>query len=100
MIPISHGLIFSFLLFFLGVCSLIFRKNFLFILISLEIIVNSITMIFIVASSYWHQVEGQIMYIFLITIAAAEVSIGLALLLRLYKYSKELDTDRLSEINQ
>ncbi|WP_343152983.1 NADH-quinone oxidoreductase subunit NuoK [Buchnera aphidicola] len=100
MIPIAHGLMLSFLLFFLGICSLVFRRNFLFILISLEIIINAITIAFIVASSYWHQVEGQIMYIFLITIAASEVSIGLALLLRLYKYSKELDTDRLSEINQ
>ncbi|WP_343153955.1 NADH-quinone oxidoreductase subunit NuoK [Buchnera aphidicola (Mindarus keteleerifoliae)] len=100
MIPVTHGLMLSFLLFFLGIYSLIIRRNFLFMLISLEIIINAIAIAFVVSSSYWHQVDGQIMYIFLITIAASEVSIGLVLLLHLYKYSKDLNTDKLSETNQ
>jgi len=97
MIPLSHGLILISTLFILGLTSLIIRRNLLFMLISLEIMVNASAFAFILLGSYWEQVEGQIMYILIITIAASEASIGLVLLLQFYRINHTLNVDLLSE---
>lgn len=97
MIPLSHGLILASTLFILGLISLIIRRNLLFILISLEIMINASAFAFILLSSYWGQTEGQIMYILIITIAASETSIALALLIQFYKTKQTLNIDLLSE---
>ncbi|QCI25384.1 NADH-quinone oxidoreductase subunit NuoK [Buchnera aphidicola (Sitobion avenae)] len=99
MISLFHGLFLSLILFILGLTSLIVRRNILFILISLEIMMNSAGLALIVVGSYWHQPDGQIMYIFAITLAASEASIALALLLQLYRRNKTLNIDILSEMN-
>ncbi|ACL29983.1 NADH-quinone oxidoreductase subunit NuoK [Buchnera aphidicola str. APS (Acyrthosiphon pisum)] len=99
MISLFHGLFLSLILFILGLTSLIVRRNILFILISLEIMMNAVGLALIVVGSYWHQADGQIMYIFVITLAASEASIALALLLQLYRRKKTLNIDILSEMN-
>ncbi|QIQ41765.1 MAG: NADH-quinone oxidoreductase subunit NuoK [Buchnera aphidicola (Microlophium carnosum)] len=99
MISLFHGLFLSLILFILGLTSLIVRRNILFILISLEIMMNAAGLALIVVGSYWNQVDGQIMYIFAITLAASEASIALALLLQLYRNKKTLNIDILSEMN-
>ncbi|AEO08523.1 NADH dehydrogenase I chain K [Buchnera aphidicola str. Ak (Acyrthosiphon kondoi)] len=100
MISLFHGLFLSLILFMLGLTSLIVRRNILFILISLEIMMNAAGLALIVVGSYWHQADGQIMYIFAITLAASEASIALALLLQLYRRKKTLNIDVLSEMNR
>ncbi|QCI17570.1 NADH-quinone oxidoreductase subunit NuoK [Buchnera aphidicola (Acyrthosiphon lactucae)] len=99
MISLFHGLFLSLILFILGLTSLIVRRNILFILISLEIMMNAAGLALIVVGSYWHQADGQIMYIFAITLAASEASIALSLLLQLYRRRKTLNIDILSEMN-
>ncbi|QCI15854.1 NADH-quinone oxidoreductase subunit NuoK [Buchnera aphidicola] len=99
MISVFYGLFLSLILFILGLISLILRRNILFILISLEIMINAASLALIVVGSYWHQADGQIMYIFSITLAAAEASIALALLLQLYRRHKTLNIDMLSEMD-
>jgi NADH-quinone oxidoreductase subunit K len=99
MVSLFHGLFLSLILFILGLTSLIIRRNILFILISLEIMMNAAVLALIVVSSYWHQVDGQIMYIFSITLAASEASIALALLLQIYRRYKTLNIDILSEMH-
>lgn len=99
MISLFHGLFLSLILFILGLTSLIIRRNILFILISLEIMMNAAGLALIVVGSYWHQADGQIMYILAITLAASEASIALALLLQLYRLKKTLNIDILSEMN-
>ncbi|QCI22620.1 NADH-quinone oxidoreductase subunit NuoK [Buchnera aphidicola] len=99
MISLFHGLFVSLILFILGLTSLIVRRNILFILIGLEIMINAAGLALIVVSSYWHQTDGQIMYIFAITLAASEASIALALLLQIYRRKKTLNIDILSEMN-
>ena len=79
MIPLTHGLILAAILFVLGLTGLVIRRNLLFMLISLEIMINAAALAFVVAGSYWGQADGQIMYILAISLAAAEASIGLAL---------------------
>ncbi|WP_422667115.1 NADH-quinone oxidoreductase subunit NuoK [Buchnera aphidicola] len=99
MISLFDGLFLSLILFLLGLTSLLVRRNILFILISLEIMMNAVGVALIVVSSYWQQVDGQIIYIFAITLAAAEASIALALLLRLYRRNKTLNINTLSEMS-
>lgn len=98
MIPLQHGLILAVILFVLGVTGLVVRRNLLFMLISLEIMINAAALAFVVAGSYWGQADGQIMYILAITLAAAEASIGLALLLQLYRRRQTLDIDTMREM--
>ena len=97
-IPLQHVLILSALLFTLGLVGLIVRRNIFFILMSIEIMLNAAGLVFVVAGSRWGQPDGQVMFVFILTVAAAEVSIGLALILRLYQQFKTLDVDAASEL--
>ncbi|QCE33041.1 NADH-quinone oxidoreductase subunit NuoK [Acetobacteraceae bacterium] len=99
MIPLSHGLTFAAILFALGLAGLVIRRNLLFMLISLEIMINAAALALVVAGSVWEQTDGQVMYILAITLAAAEASIGLALLFQLQRRRQNLDTDSASELH-
>lgn len=98
MIPLQHGLILAAVLFVLGLTSLVLRRNLLFMLIGLEIMINAAALALVVAGSYWGQADGQVMYIPAISLAAAEASIGLALLLQLYRRRQTLNIDTVSEM--
>lgn len=98
MIPLQHGLILAAILFVLGFASLLIRRNFLFMLISLEIMLNAAALALVAAGSYWQQPDGQVMFILTVTLAAAEASIGLALLLQLHRNYQTLDIDSVSEM--
>ncbi len=92
-IPMEQGLLLAGLLFFLGLLGVLLRRNILFILMSIEIMLNAAGLAFIVAGSHWAQADGQVMFIFILAVAAAEVSVGLALVLQLYHQLKSLDTN-------
>lgn len=96
--PLTHGLILAAILFVLGLTGLVIRRNLLFMLISTEIMINAAALAFVVAGSYWGQADGQIMYILAISLAAAEASIGLALLLQLHRRRQNLNIDSVSEL--
>ncbi|CAN6959920.1 NADH-quinone oxidoreductase subunit NuoK [Psychrobacter okhotskensis] len=98
MIPMSHGLILAGILFAIGLCGVMVRRNFLFMLMSLEIMMNAAALAFVVAGSRWVDPDGQIMFIFILTLAAAEASIGLAILLRFYHQRGHLDVDSANEM--
>jgi NADH-quinone oxidoreductase subunit K len=97
-IPLFHALILAAMLFTLGLVGLIVRRNIFFMLMSIEIMLNAAGLVFVVAGSRWGQPDGQVMFLFVLTVAAAEVSIGLALILRLYQQFKTLDVDAASEL--
>lgn len=92
-VPIEAGLILAGILFMLGLISVLIRRNIIFMLISVEIMLNAAGLAFIVAGAKWGQPDGQAMFIFIITMAAAEVSVGLALILQIYHQIKTLDGD-------
>lgn len=94
----EHGLLLAGVLFGLGLIGLMVRRNILFILMSLEVMMNACALAFVVAGSRWIQADGQIMFILVITLAAAEASIGLAILLQLYRRFNTLDIDAASEM--
>jgi len=86
------------ILFTLGLIGLIARRNLVFVLMSLEIMLNAAGVAFIAAGARWGQPDGQIMFLFILAMAAAEVSVGLALVLQLYHRFKTLDDEAPSEM--
>jgi NADH-quinone oxidoreductase subunit K len=97
-IPMRDGLLLAGILFSLGLISLLVRRNLIFVLMSLEVMLNAAGLAFVVAGSRWHQADGQVMFIFILTMAASEVAVGLALALQVYRRFKSLDVDELSEM--
>jgi len=97
-VPLEHGLIVAAILFVLGFIGVMVRRNILFMLISIEVMMNAAAMAFVVAGSRWVQPDGQVMFIMILTLAAAEASIGLAILLNLYRQFNSLDIDAASEM--
>ncbi len=97
-LSMEHGLVVAGVLFCLGLTGLMVRRNLLFMLMSIEIMMNAAALAFVVAGSRWAQADGQVMYILVISLAAAEASIGLALLMMLYRRHHTLDVDTVSEM--
>lgn len=98
LIPLSHGLLLAAILFALGLIGLLVRRNLIFTLMSVEIMLNAAGLAFVVAGARWGQADGQVMFIFVLAMAAAEVSVGLALLLQIYRERQSLDADAASEM--
>jgi NADH-quinone oxidoreductase subunit K len=94
----EYGLLLAGILFALGLLGVLVRRNIIFILLSVEIMLNAAGLAFVVAGSRWGQPDGQIMFMFVLTMAAAEVSVGLALVLRLHHLLKTLDADAASKM--
>jgi NADH-quinone oxidoreductase subunit K len=92
-VPMTHGLMVAGMLFVLGLVGLLVRRNIIYMLMSIEIMLNAAGLAFIVAASRWGQPDGQIMFIVILSTAAAEVAVGLALVLRFYSRFKTLDAD-------
>jgi NADH-quinone oxidoreductase subunit K len=84
------------ILFSLGLISLLVRRNLIFVLMSLEVMLNAAGLAFVVAGARWRQADGQVVFLFILAMAAAEVSVGLALVMQIYRRFKSLDVDELS----
>src|SRR5580692_11271004 len=97
-IAMSNGLMLAGILFSLGLTGLLVRRNLIFVLMSLEVMLNAAGMAFVVAGARWHQADGQVMFLFILAVAAAEVAVGLALVLEIYHRFRSLDVDELSEM--
>jgi NADH-quinone oxidoreductase subunit K len=85
-------------LFSLGLISLLVRRNLIFVLMSLEVMLNAAGLAFVVAGAHWHQADGQVVFLFILAMAASEVSVGLALAVQIYHRWKSLDVDELEEM--
>lgn len=92
-IPLEQGLMVAGVLFALGLVGLLVRRNVVFMLMSVEIMLNAAGFAFIVAGAQWGAVDGQVMFLFILAMAAAEVAVGLALVIQLYGKFKTLDSD-------
>jgi NADH-quinone oxidoreductase subunit K len=92
-VPADYGLILAAILFTLGLIGVLVRRNVLFMLLCIEIMLNAAGLAFVAGGARRGQPDGQIMFLFILTMAAAEVSVGLALLLQLYRHFRTLDAD-------
>ena len=97
-IPMEQGLLLAGILFVLGLIGLLVRRNVIFMLMSIEIMLNAAGLAFIVAGSRWGQADGQVMFRFSLAMAAAEVAVGLALILQMSHRLKTLDVDMASQM--
>ncbi len=92
-VPMEQGLLLAAILFCIGLAGLLLHRNVIYMLMSVEVMLNSAGLAFIVAGSRWTEAEGQVMFIFILVMAAAEVAVGLALILQLFKKFKSIDID-------
>ncbi len=91
--PLDQGLLLAAILFALGLAGVLVRRNLLFMLMSLEVMLNAAGIAFVVAGARWAAPDGQIMFILVLTFAATEVSVGLALILLMHRRITTLDAD-------
>ncbi|MDE2149109.1 MAG: NADH-quinone oxidoreductase subunit NuoK [Gammaproteobacteria bacterium] len=98
-VPMEAGLLVAGTLFALGVTGVLIRRNIIFTLMSIEVMMNAAGLAFVVAASRWAAADGQIMFILILTLAAAETSVGLALVIQLYRRFHGLDVDAASTMH-
>ncbi|MBS0156847.1 MAG: NADH-quinone oxidoreductase subunit NuoK [Nitrospira sp.] len=94
----TPALVLAIMLFGLGLIGLLSRRNILYMLLSLEIMLNAAALAFIAGGARWGQVDGEIMFLFILTLAAAEVSVALGIVLQLSHRFRTLDADALCEL--
>ncbi|GAB6160926.1 NADH-quinone oxidoreductase subunit NuoK [Desulfothermus naphthae] len=94
MIPLSYLLMLSGILFTIGVLGVLFKRNTIVIFMSIELMLNSANLSFVAFSRYLGNLNGQIYVFFVMVVAAAEVAIGLAIIVNMYKNFKSISADR------
>ena len=97
-LPAEPALFLAAFLFLAGLTGVLVRRNLLFVLMSIEIMLNAAALAFIAAGALRGQADGQVMVLFILAMAAAEVSVGLALVLRLHHRYRTLDADAASRM--
>ncbi len=93
-IPMEHGLLLASMLFLIGLVGVLVRRNILLILMSLEIMLNACGLAFITVGAHWGIADGQVMFMLILSIAAAEVAVGLGLLLQVHRRLGSLDIEQ------
>ena len=91
----QYYLVLAALLFAIGLFGVITRRNTIGILMSLELMLNATAFVFVLGGALHGNADGQVMFLMILTLAAAEVAVGLALVVHLYHRHRSLDADRL-----
>jgi NADH-quinone oxidoreductase subunit K len=94
-VPLYHILAFSGVLFTIGVLGVLFRRNAIIVFMSIEIMLNAVNLAFIAFSRFHGSVDGQVFVFFIMTLAAAEVAVGLAIIISLFR---NLQTSDITEV--
>ena len=97
-VSFQHGVALAGILFAMGTVGLLVRRNLVVVLMSIEVMLNAAGLAFVAAGARWAQPDGQVFFILVLATAAAEVAVGLALLLALHRHVPTLDADAASEM--
>lgn len=97
-IPTNYLLALSGILFILGAIGVLTRRNTIVIFMSIELMLNSANLAFISFSRAFEEVTGQVMVFFVIAVAAAEVAVGLALIVAIFKSKRSIDIDQINSL--
>ena len=92
-VPLQTAIVLAAILFALGLAGVLVRRNLLFMLMSIEIMLNAAGVAFVAGGARWGQPDGQILFLLVLTLAAAEICVGLALILLLQARRPTLDAD-------
>lgn len=98
MVPVNYYIILSAILFILGVVGVLIRRNALIIFMSIELMLNAANLAFVAFGSVIPSFSGQIFVFFIIAVAAAEVAVGLALIVEIFKSKRSIDVDQMSSL--
>jgi NADH-quinone oxidoreductase subunit K len=90
-VPLEHIQVLAALLFCCGLLGLMLRRNIIFMLMSLEVMLNSAALAFVAAGAKWGQPDGQVIFLLILSVAAAEIAVGLGLVLQIQRRFKTLD---------
>src|SRR5438034_9913139 len=97
-IPLNWYLLLSTVLFTIGVLGVLFRRNAIIIFMSVELMLNAVNLLLVAFSSYWNDPAGQVFVFFVMVVAAAEVAVGLAILIMIYRNTGSIDIDVMNKL--
>jgi NADH-quinone oxidoreductase subunit K len=95
MIPVSYYIVLSLVLFFIGVFGIFIRRNLLVLFMCIELMLNSVNLAFVTFARVFQNLEGQLTVLFVITVAAAEATVGLAIILLVFRNRKAVEIDQI-----
>jgi NADH-quinone oxidoreductase subunit K len=98
MITLNHYLFLSALLFSIGTAGIFLRRNLITLLLSVEIMLNAVNLTFVAMGRFNGSVEGQIITFFVMTVAAAEAAVGLAIVIALFRHRETLSPDAFTSL--
>ena len=97
-IGIENYIFLSVLLFCIGIFGVLYRRNAIIVFMSIEIMLNAVNLLFIAFSTYWQDAKGEVCVFFSMTVAAAEVAVGLALLVSVFRNIGSVDISNLKNL--
>ena len=98
MVPLGHYLILSAILFATGTLGVFLRRNVITVLLSIEVMLNAVNLAFISFGRFQGSVDGQVIMFFVVTVAAAEAAVGLALVIALFRHRESLNPDMFTSL--
>ena len=98
MVPINYYLGLSVILFSMGVVGVLVRRNAIVIFMSLELMYNAANLAFVAFALNYHNLDGQLFVFFVMSVAAAEVAVGLALMVAIFRTRHSIDVDQMSSL--
>ncbi|MBN8581184.1 MAG: NADH-quinone oxidoreductase subunit NuoK [Anaerolineae bacterium] len=98
MVPVDYYIVLSAILFSIGALGVLSRRNPLIIFMSIELMLNAANLAFVAFASVYKTFSGQIFVFFVIAVAAAEVAVGLALIVEIFKAKKNINIDEMNSL--
>ena len=98
MVPVTYYVILSAILFTIGAVGVLIRRNAIIIFMSVELMLNDANLVFVAFARYYEVLSGQVFVFFIMTVAAAEVAVGLALIVTIFRTKHSIDVDQMSNL--
>ena len=95
-VPLEHVIILSIIIFSIGIMGVLFRKNAIIIFMSIELMLNAVNLSLVGFSRYYNSVDGQVFVFLIMTLAAAEVAVGLAIIVALFRNKQTINIDEIN----
>ncbi len=95
---VNHFIILSAILFSIGAIGVLVRRNPLIMFMSIELMLNAVNLSFVAFSRYLNSLDGQVFVFLILTVAAAEVAVGLAIIVALFRQREQVDVDQVNEL--
>ena len=100
MVSVNYYLGLAIILFTIGALGVLVRRNAIIVFMSIELMLNAANLAFVAFARYWQVIDGQIFVFFIMTVAAAEVAIGLALIVTIFRSKASIDIDQMSSLKE